>query len=207
MKKTILLALAALLVGVAQAGTSYYSGAQSAPAYTTSGGSSAGFYLDLTGGALWLDELEGLDFDTGWGVNGEFGYNFGNGWSLGVNSGFYNSEFDHRWRGLGVNGEIDIVPIMANITYRHQIAGGLSAYIGVGGGVIYQDGEATLRIGSLSATVGEDEWDGAFQARAGLSFEICPVSALTVGYRYLHGFNEGDDLSGHVLEGGLIIRF
>lgn len=170
-------------------------------------GSGAGPYLDISAGPLWLDEVDGIEFDTGWGLNGEIGWEFGTGWSLGVNGGYFSADAESaKSDGIRFDGDLALIPLMANATYRGTIAGPVSFYIAAGGGVVHGDSEGSLHGKDISFSDSEDAWDAGLQARLGLALDLGTNAKLTFGYRYLRVFGE-DDAQGHVAEGGIVIKF
>ena len=180
---------------------------------------SGGPYLTVAGGALWLDDASAfgvdLDFDTGFSVLAAIGYKFDYGLAIELESGYMqvdSAEFSfHGFHG-DVSGEFEQIPIMVNAIYHLQLADRLSVYIGAGTGIVWSDASvdnvAGFDVSGLADA--EDDWNFAAQAKAGISYEVCPQGSLNIGYRLFYG-NDSiaglDDAWGHVLEGGFTWKF
>lgn len=239
MKKTLAILSATLIAGgVAMAGPVT---APVAPVSVGKGGpvptialEKQGFYVGVTGGAVWYHGLEfrsgkEVDFEAGWGVTGTIGYRWANGFQVEVNSGFYaadmkSEKINIRGRGYSAVGELDAdieqVPIMVNVLYRFFNNEPFSFYVGFGLGAVYTSVDAqasgTVRTAAYSARGTIDgsttDWDFGIQALAGTSYALTDNLDVNVGYRFIHTFTDGaygagDDLNAHVVEGGLTYRF
>lgn len=212
MKPTLALCSSLLaFASFAQAGTSYVSSNSAAVTPTMTKASEPigeRFYIDLNGGALFLEDASDVSFETGWGINAAFGVNLGHGLSLELDGGYYTADvdgFDGRdeFFGEDFGGDVEIVPILANLKYTHPVTQYFNFYVGVGAGAVYT--QSTASIGSFS--VSDDEWDFAFQGMAGLSIPLSEVLSLDVGYRFIGtGFNS-DELRAHQVEAGINFKF
>ena len=210
----VLVALA--LAGGAQAGTSTSYSSNKGPVVTPAPEPVAGPYLDVSAGPLWISDINDIGFDTGWTANGEIGWDFGNGLRVGVQGGYGNAdleEVNYHYRGFHIHGdgEIDLIPVMANVSYTRSLMGDLSFYVAGGAGALYTNTDTEFDVRRAGLRIGDsgesDDWNFALQVRAGLAWQVCPTSTLNVGYRYIHAFLEDDDLSAHVLEGGFAWKF
>ncbi|MEZ0275072.1 MAG: outer membrane protein [Roseimicrobium sp.] len=215
--RTSFLALIGLaMVATSQAGTIVSGkGVVTPPAPAPVGGP----YLSLAGGALWLDDASfggvDLDFDTGFSILGAVGYSFGNGLSVELESGYLGVDSaEVHVRGLGsadLDGEFRQVPIFANVLYTVDVTDRVGLYVGGGAGVVWSDAEVDgiNGFGFDDVDLG-DQWNFAAQAKAGVSFKITEAASLNVGYRFFYGkdaVGDLDDSIGHILEGGVTIRF
>jgi opacity protein-like surface antigen len=206
LQKAIACASILITATALRAGTEYSSKAPIAPPPPPPVDS--GPYLEITGGALWLQGVGDVDFETGWGINGEIGWRFPFGFSVGLNSGYYNADIESfKIHDVRIDGDLDLVPVMANATYRVTLVDRLSFYVGGGAGVMYSNLDVSASGHGAKFEGSEDGWDFAIQGRAGLAYDICPHGSITVGYRYIRDFIGGDDISGHVLEGGFLFKF
>ena len=176
----------------------------------------------IKGGFFWLQDESisavglhaDINFDDGWGITVvPIGFNVCEGFSLSLSAGIYQADIESislHGRGLngtyGVDGDVTMVPLMANGVARIPLFGPLSWYLGGGIGAVYSNvdvnGVAGARVDASS-----DGWDFGFQAFSGLSVRTCPRSDIHVGYRYLHVFGDDDDHQGHALEAGFSIKF
>lgn len=214
--RTSFLALLGLaMVATTQAGT-YTQGTTTTSAPAPVGGP----YLSLAGGALWLDDASygpvSLDFDTGYSILGAIGYAFGNGLSVELESGYLSvedAEVDIRGFGnFDVDGEFRQVPIFANVLYTVDVTDVVGVYVGGGAGVVWSEAEIDGINGfALARDLESDsEWNFAAQAKAGVTFRVTDAASLNIGYRFMYGQDAiagYDDSIGHILEGGLTIRF
>lgn len=172
-----------------------------------------GPYLTLQGGALWLQDASlgpvDVEFDVGFSAIGTFGYAFGNGFALELESGYAQSDVDQVKFGR-LSGDFEAeykqIPIMANAVYLAELTDRFGLYVGAGAGTIWSEFDS-------DDFEGEDSWNFAFQAKAGASFKITEAASFNVGYRLLYGVDafsiEGaeDDSISHVVEAGFTIRF
>jgi opacity protein-like surface antigen len=176
-----------------------------------------GPYISIAAGALWLHDADigpaDIDFDTGFSIMGALGYSFGNGFAVEVESGYMqvdSAEVDILGFNVDLDGEFEQVPIMANAVYTHALTDRLSLYIGGGAGIVWSD-VSIDNVGGFDVDIdAEDEWNFAAQAKAGLSFQVCPEATVNIGYRYFFGHDAiggVDDSHGSVLEGGFTWRF
>lgn len=199
MKKQLLLTIASA-IGLAS-GT-----AHAAPPVAPEGG---GWYYDLSGGALWLNDIDiygrGVDSDTGWAANAELGYALNNGLAFGLNVGYYNTELGAvsvAGHDFDIGGDVTVVPVLANLRYNLHLVGGLYLNLGAGVGVAYNDIDihsvAGFHIGQR-----DDSWDFAVQGIGGLSYHIGDGTSIGLGYRFIHV----DDIDGHLLQASVNFRW
>jgi opacity protein-like surface antigen len=211
MKITLALAATLLTASFAQAGGNY------APATTTTAPTSApkthsalaeGFYIDLAGGAVFLQDSQDFSFDTGFSITGAVGMNLGNGLSVELESGYLTSDvegFDDETEFAtgSLHGDVSMVPILANVKYTAPVTSLFNFYVGAGLGALYTDSSVGIGPDSVS----DSEWDFAFQGFAGVSVPMSEILNFDLGYRFLAtGFNS-DELRAHVVEAGISFKF
>jgi opacity protein-like surface antigen len=180
--------------------------AQAAPPVAPYGN---GWYYDISGGALWLDDVsvvgQGIDSDTGWAANAELGYALSNGLGFGVNVGYYNTELGAvslGGRDFDIGGDVTVVPVFANIRYNLNLVGELYLNLGAGVGVAYNE----IDIHSVAGFHGgnsDDSWDFGVQALGGLSYHLGDGTSIGLGYRFIHV----DEIDGHLLQASLNFRW
>lgn len=189
-----------------------------APAQTQTTVAAGSFYFGADGGLFWLQnrsfdlgflpESADIHYKTGWGVTVPVGYNFGNGFSLGVSGGYYTADVDTvsvagysvRPGDLGVNIRTQLVPIYAEAAYTCHIGAGFSWDIGGGIGAAYTRDSA--------AGYAQSEWDFSFEGTTGISYQVCPNAAVRLGYRYMWVDQKNtSSLNGHSLELGFRLNF
>lgn len=211
MKNILLLAASlAAIAPLAQAGGSYASATSSTTAPSmpkVSEPINERFYIDLKGGALWVQDSPDMSFETGWGLSGAFGVNLGHGLSVELESGYYSFDTDSidgiKASDIDFDAEFEFVPVMGNVKYVHPVTSLFNFYVGAGLGAVYTQGEANL--GSIEAS--GDEWDFAFQGFAGVSVPMSEILSFDLGYRYFAtGFNS-DELRAHSVQAGINFKF
>jgi outer membrane protein OmpA-like peptidoglycan-associated protein len=125
------------------------------------------------------------EYDAGWGLGGEVGYAFHNGFRV-------EGEASSRWSGdvnkvTGTNGtstggDIRNVAVMANGFYDFKTGTRFTPYIGAGVGVSVVDAFAMGTIDNRA--LDSERTQFAYQGIAGISTALDRNWALTVDYRY-----------------------
>jgi opacity protein-like surface antigen len=211
MKNILLLASSLVaLAPLAQAGGSYapVTSTTTAPAMPkVSQPINERFYIDLKGGALWVQDSAEMSFETGGGLSGAFGVNLGQGLSVELESGYYSFDADsvlgNKASDIDFNAEFEFVPVMGNVKYVHPVTSLFNFYVGAGLGAVYSQADADFRGFEVSG----DEWDFAFQGFAGISVPMSEILSFDLGYRYFAtGFNS-DELRAHSLQAGINFKF
>lgn len=171
-----------------------------------------GWYVGLEGGASWAGELEYLEQATsagpvthfhhytvddgpaGWAVFATAGYAFGS-WRLELEAGYRENKLeDFVSTYVTLNGapssvntgildaELQEFSLMANVLYDLRLTDRLSASVGAGAGadqVRFEWNNPTLE------EIDSSEWSFAYQALAGLNYDLTKRTQLTLRYRYL----------------------
>lgn len=176
----------------------------------------SGWYFGLNGGFLWMEDIEvgnvDFEFDTGWGAIGSFGYDFGNGLSVGLGAGYLRGEFDDVsgfGRQIGVSADLHMIPITLDGSYTISLTDVLGLYFGggLGGSWTELDADSVQGVGVNAAA---DDWGFTYNARAGVGYEVTPGLILNLGYRYVNfaeGAGDSDSVAGHMAEAGFKVRF
>ena len=125
---------------------------------------------------------------------------FNAGYNVGVRGGYqlgswrFEEEYSYRRNNVaaygvvgditnGVSGNRHTHSIMTNVLYDFAAGWPVTPHIGVGiGAMDVFDG---LKIPSRRLVFNDNSWQFAYQAIAGLRYEINPVLALDLDYRYL----------------------
>lgn len=121
----------------------------------------------LGGGVDYLVDAEEPFF------NGHLGYDFGNGSSLFLESGWVGEEEFV----FPVNIDLDIVPITLDYKYEYMFNESFGLYAGVGAGASLVDISAGF--------VSDDDWVFTAQAFAGLVYNVSPSFEIYAGARYI----------------------
>jgi outer membrane protein OmpA-like peptidoglycan-associated protein len=137
----------------------------------------------------------GLDFDTGWAGFITAGYAFDNNWRIEAELGYRTNDFgvDPFFNGKlpsivrtdalidpysTIGGDLTEYTAMINVIYDVPLTDKLTFSVGVGAGVDF----ANVEVAGFDDT----DTNFAYQAIAGVSYEITKRLDLTLTYRYLH---------------------
>lgn len=78
-------------------------------------------------------------------------------------------------------GDLDTIFVMANVYYDFGAGGRFKPYVGAGAGVGFVDVDYSP---SATAIIQDDATAFAYQAMAGVAYEVGPATELFAGYRY-----------------------
>lgn len=166
MKHSLIALTSALALGsTAFAGSEGYTGPaptggssyQSSPLYQWFAGASVGYLTDSE------EDYYTLHIGTKIAESGPISH------SLYLEGGFTN--FDESFV------DIDIVPVTLNYKLDYQLSGPLSLYAGVGAGVAFVDVDTPFG--------GDDSAEFAWQAFAGIAYDLSPAAQIYGGARYI----------------------
>ena len=158
-----------------------------------SSGAWAQYYIGAQAGWTGLqyqtDTIDGL---------GSVPVQFNAGYNVGVRGGYqlgpwrFEEEYSHRRNGVAEYGESaggvsgsnrHTNSIMTNVIYDLSTGWPITPHIGVGiGAMNVFDG---LKVPSRGLVFNDSSWQFAYQAIAGLRYDVNPVLALDLDYRYL----------------------
>src|SRR6516164_3496529 len=160
-----------------------------------SSGAWAQYYIGAQAGWTGLpyqtDTIDGL---------GPVPVQFNAGYNIGLRGGYqlapwrFEEEYSYRRNGVaeygtvgqsanGVSGNRHTNSIMTNVIYDLNTGWPITPHIGVGiGAMDVFDG---LKVPSRGLLFNDSSWQFAYQAIAGLRYDINPVLALDLDYRYL----------------------
>jgi len=215
-----------LAASTAFAGEAPVSAPAPAPIITSAPEVNGGWFVGVKGSALWLEDVGysvgtgfgdleiDSNFKTGWGVTVPFGYRFNNGLSLGASAGYYTADLDDVTVKLDGDtlGDVDLdadpslVPLLLNVAYSFNLTESLSLSLGGGAGVAWHE-FALDEIAGIDYDASSDGWDFSWQLFGGFNYAVAPNTDLTLGYRYISTETDFDDLKGHNVEAGVVIRF
>ena len=161
---------------------------------------SAGWYFSAFGGANWADDTRfdtelgviSNRYDTGFVVGGAFGYDFGQAMGpLGVRLegevSYRNNDIDRHVLGggrlPGSVGSTSALAGMANVLFDFNTGGPVSFYGGGGLGAanVEFDGHGAA---AANPVMNDDDTVFAWQAIAGVGFDVAPGWVIDVQYRY-----------------------
>jgi len=144
-----------------------------------------------TGLPYQTDTIEGLgpvpvQFNAGFNVGGRGGYQLGP-WRFEEEYSYHRNnvaEYDAVGGSTnGVSGNRHSNSVMTNVLYDLATGWPVTPHIGVGiGAMNVFDG---LKVASRGLVFNDSSWQFGYQAIAGLRYEINPVLALDLDYRYL----------------------
>jgi outer membrane protein OmpA-like peptidoglycan-associated protein len=164
-----------------------------ASALPASAGNFNGWYIGLEGGGNWNSDNDAtlatvppflapanadLEFDTGWAALATMGYAFQNsGWRVEGEFGYRHNDID-AIGGTAANGELTSKTLMANVLYDFKLMDRLTLSVGAGAGAEH----STFDDGIIDQ---DEDYNFAYQGIAGLSYAVSPRLDLTMNYRYL----------------------
>ena len=172
-------------------------------AATASAQSSKGFYLGLGGGLNLLNDsdfnvLSGVnvdnEYDPGYVLSGAGGYDFGSVWSYGGvrvegEVSYRKNDVDvHSVAALGGDqagstGDASALGVMANVYHDFLPGNRLRPYIGGGIGFALVD-FSDYGIAAIPNVLDDDDTAFAWQAMAGVSYDITKQVSLGAEYRF-----------------------
>jgi outer membrane protein OmpA-like peptidoglycan-associated protein len=126
-----------------------------------------------------------LSLDVGWVALAAIGHAYDNGWRVELEGGYRYNRFDERVVGgvaAPADGELGEYTLMANVLYDFPSKSGVTLSVGGGVGADY----ARIDAGSFTPPVQSDHVSLAFQAIAGLSYQMTSWLDLVLNYRYLY---------------------
>jgi OmpA-OmpF porin, OOP family len=168
-------------------------------------GASLAFALGLPGSGAWgqyyigaqagwtglpyqTDTIDGLgavrvQFNAGYNIGARGGYRLGP-WRFEEEYSYrQNNVAEYKEADHGISGNRHTHSIMTNVLYDVTTGWPITPHIGVGIGAINVfDG---LRVAGSGPGFNDSSWQFAYQAIAGLRYDISPVLAVDLDYRYL----------------------
>jgi len=146
------------------------------------------WYGGATGAAVFAD-----DYDTGWGLNGFAGYDFGNGFRGEGELGWQIHDFDAG------SGDSDLWYGMASGYYDFAIDQPFTPYIGAGLGYGWLDLDGTPA-GFAGISDDDDVW--LYHLTAGVSYALSAQTTIFGAYRWMSTFDEPSftDAAGRTFE-------
>ena len=158
------------------------------------------------------EKLEGASAEFDWGYVGvlSLGWGFGNGLRAEIEGSYReNAVSSYKYNNItqpSSNGTVTSYGVMANILYDIDLGGalgGLTPYVGVGGGYIWQEySDVGVRVSGTSNDF-YNGTSGAFggQAIVGLSLPISSVPGLAVTAEYRFMATAGHNLDSNTVDG------
>ena len=169
-----------------------------------------GYYISGEGGLSLPPDLHLTDtaggptghdsFGTGYAAGGAFGYDFGDGWRVELDSLFQHTDLD-AIDGTKTAGHLASTGLMANVMYDFFPDAQFTPFVGVGLGFENVGGE----IGSYRGRA----WAPAYQAEAGLRLNLDDRTSLFTEYRFTQSqsvtlFDGPDSLHQHFSDHALL---
>jgi opacity protein-like surface antigen len=128
------------------------------------------------------------DFNSGFGLGGDIGYRYGNGWAAEVEWNYRNHSLDTLRQGggnLARDGDFASNTIFINGLRRFSTDGAWTPYLGAGIGWVEEiDIDITPRGGGTERGYSDGN-EFAFQFIAGVEYEFTPQWSLTADTRYM----------------------
>ncbi|MCW1883234.1 porin family protein [Luteolibacter flavescens] len=108
--------------------------------------------------------------------NGHVGYDFGNGSSLFLESGWIGQDESPSFF-FPFSTDVDVVPVTLNYKYEYKFTEKFGFYVGAGAGASYVD----VNAGPLS----DDDWVLTLQGFAGVVYNVSETFEVYAGARYM----------------------
>jgi opacity protein-like surface antigen len=155
--------------------------------FLTTQAAEPGPYLTFDAGANWVPDFEvsfetageedetDVDLETGFRGGLAFGYNFSRFFGAELETGFVYNE------GKDADAWLGQVPFLANLVFRHENPSRIVPFIGVGAGGV----AAILDLEEGDADESDSDIVPAWQAKAGMRFNLSDRASLGVAYKYL----------------------
>lgn len=144
---------------------------------------SPGVYIGAEGGLNWLLNNNGNSYNTGFGVGGKVGYDFV-GPRVELEGMYYNNKANGVLNGVSTTGQINQVPVMANLLYDFMPGATITPFIGAGAGIAFVDPSIAPGCTMCSTQF-------AYQGIVGVSYNISPSVRLDLDGRYYATTNPG----------------
>lgn len=144
------------------------------------------------------------DYDEGYVVTGEVGYNVGKFFfidnvKLGIELGYGENEVDgHSANGVGLagsDGDLEVGTLMANMYHEYNTGTRFVPYYGLGVGLARIDADNFRTSGGTA--LDDDETAFAYQGNVGVNYML--TSSSDIGARYRYTATEGAELRGEGL--------
>ncbi len=187
-----------------------------------------GWYLGARAGVAWLEDYSHpvtgtnttFEFDRGWGLGGSVGYQFGGPFRLELEVAYRTNEIDSISQGgarlAGATGEMNSLAFMLNGFYDIQTGSAFTPYVGLGLGYARVSADGITTSGG-GVTNSDDDNKFAYQAIAGVAYQLTPAVSLTADYRYFatqdpsfrlsNGASVEGEYKTHNVMLGLLLRF
>lgn len=158
------------------------------------------FYVGIHGGGLFVEDSDvsnsgasgTIEFDPGFAVGGVFGYKLKQGVRFegeytyrraGADGGCVSGVGCASASGDTIDGHADAHAIMANVFYEPKFGKWLP-YVGGGLGIGVVGYEADGTIAGISVEADDSDAVFAYQAGAGIGYELTENHLVSLGYRY-----------------------
>jgi opacity protein-like surface antigen len=167
-----------------------------------------GLYFNADAGANWAMDADidlggasgDLKTDIGFRFSAGVGYNLNKNWGVEFDTGWIWNSIDKAKFDAGSlnfdDSSFSHIPFMVNVIYRYPLGAKFETYIGAGVGGVY----SVLDIDE--DFVSDDDGDVVFawQAIAGVRYNISETMSVGVGYKYLGTSESEFDIGGVPIE-------
>ncbi len=153
-------------------------------------GQDRGYYIEGMAGVSLPQDSEvsaggasaDVSLDAGFTGGLALGYTYGNGFRAELEFGIHDNDID-RAPGLAINGDIQTFSLMLNALYDFNYSGPITPFLGVG------IGGARVKVNAdahpnVTGTVDDSDSGFAWQAMAGVAYEINDRMRASLRYRY-----------------------
>jgi opacity protein-like surface antigen len=182
---------------------------------------SKGIYFEMRGGGVLLEDSDisgvtganvDVQFDPGFAIEGAAGYMHDSGIRGEIALGYRRNDIEDITASAGgatisfasllsgvniqLGGQVEAVPVMANLYYGPDLGGGWRPFVGAGAGLAWLSGEIELTSGGTSVSASADDTVFAYQGMVGIDYDV-PVDwgGLALGLRYVYFATEDMELA------------
>lgn len=182
---------------------------------------SKGIYFEMRGGGVLLEDSDisgvtgaqvDVEFDPGFAIEGAAGYMHDSGIRGEIAVGYRKNDINDITASAGgatisfasllsavniqLGGDVEAIPLMANLYYGPDLGGGWRPFIGAGAGIAWLSSEIVLTSGGASVSASANDSVFAYQGMVGIEYDV-PVNwgGLALGLRYVYFATEDMELA------------
>lgn len=153
-----------------------------------------------------------VDLDGNWTAGAALGYYFLDDIRGEVAFGYHENDADSASNGFGVDGDLNAITLMTNVYKDFRLTPKLRPFVGAGVGAARLDPDFRLENIVIGFGPADEQWKFAWNATAGVAFDISEDLSVETRYRYLdagdYDFGPGaeGDYQNHAVLAGLTLK-
>ncbi|MEM8988698.1 MAG: OmpA family protein [Pseudomonadota bacterium] len=138
--------------------------------------------IPVTGATL-SPERE-VHYDSGFGVMGALGYDFGNSLRSEIELAHRDNDVSAIQTTANGAGDIAVTSLLANLIWEVDVESPVTPFLGVGVGGAHVDANYLATGATRAINVGDEDWALAYQGIVGLAWKVAENLAVDLSYRY-----------------------